>query len=120
VSDGLQKKMDQYNELMLRSTALTFSLEGISRDLKFLLARKAEFVAQIIESTAVMVAAKGHPKSVDVLLDHVLEEVRGTNLTLNYVIMRTLERESAITEVPESKPAVKKKTARTPRKKDGK
>ena len=112
---GLQKKMDQYNELMLRSTALTFSLEGLSRDLKVLLARKTEFLVSIAESTAKMIGSRKRPKSVDALVDHLLEEVKGTNHTLNYVIMKILEKETSLAEIPQEASPIKK-ASKKPRK----
>jgi len=121
VEGELQERMDEFNELLLRNTALTFSTEGVTRDLKALLARKADFVAQSADAAARIAAAPCksavRSKSVDELVRHVVEEIKGTNSTLNYVIMKVVEREQALsTEAEDSKPK-RKPPKRTRRRK---
>lgn len=124
----LQEKLDEYNELTLRNAALTFSTEGVSRDLKVFLARKAEFVSQTADAAARLAMAPSKSparnKAVDELVAHVLEEIRGTDSTINYVLMRILDREEALAaEASEglSKPKApakkKKRTRKKPRRK---
>lgn len=114
----MQEKMDEFNEMLLRNTALTFSTEGITRDLKSLLARKSQFVAQSADAAARLSAApcksSARSKSIDELVSHIVEEIRGTNATINFVIMKVIERDRAMSfEAEESQPKPKHKKRAT-------
>lgn len=124
MEDDVQRKLDEYNELLLRNTALTFSTEGVTRDLKAMLARKADFVAQAADAAARLAAApcksSDRSKAIDELVRHVVEEVKGTNSTINFVIMKVIEREQALSmdekeDRPRRRSSPKKMARKKPR-----
>jgi hypothetical protein len=100
MDSDLQAKMDEFNEMTLRGTAITFSMEGISRDLKVLLARKFDFLAQVTESASSLAAvSRGSTKrsrSVDDLIEFLVAEIKDSSAVMNYIISRTLVREKAL------------------------
>jgi len=107
--DASKDSSEEINEEMLKNAALTFSLEGISRDLKNFLNKKVYYntnslkcLADIIESIT-----QSNSKSIkEALLNkssltiqmyqHIFDEMRVTNLTLNFIIQKSLEREKNI------------------------
>jgi len=107
---------EELNERMLKNAALTFSLEGISRDLKAFINKKVYYntnslrsVSEIIDS----ITRCGNKRVKEALLNktsvtskmyqHVFDEMRVTNLTLNFIIQKIMERErSIVTSKPES------------------
>jgi len=96
--EGVQSKLDRYNEMLLKNTALTFSSEGLSRDIKSFLARKAEFVSQLLMGTAAVMEASQKPtvrrrKALDDLLEHVIHEAKVVNMTTNYVLSSIMQKE---------------------------
>jgi len=112
MAEDLQAKMDQYNEMLLKSTAVTFSSEGISKDIKGLLFRKAEFVsnmlsgvAQIIEASRSHKVSKKRARIMDDMVEHALMEIKTVDSTMSYVIARSFEREaSLVREEPKQDP----------------
>lgn len=112
MDEELQKKMDGYNEMLLKNTAITFSSEGLTRDLKVLITRKADFVADMLNGMAALIGSLPASKSsrkraqmIDAMLNHALNEVHTVNSTMNYVIARIFEKEVALAH-DEAKPAV--------------
>lgn len=103
MDEELQKKMDTYNELLLKNAALTFSSEGISNDVKSFLSRKSVFVADMLTGLASLIEAssKGRVSAnrqllFDAMLEHALNEVKMVDSTFNYVLAKTFERESSL------------------------
>lgn len=123
MDEDTQKKMDTYNEMLLKSTALTFSSEGISNDVKSFLSRKAVFVSEMLTGIASVIEASSQgkvspirQKLFDRMLEHALDEVITVNSTMNYVLARVFERESSFVQpIPEKKVEVVSKD--TPSKK---
>lgn len=109
MDEELQKKMDMYNEMLLKSTALTFTSEGISKDIKSLLSKKAEFVSSMMTGLAALIeAASSSRKSTgkrqqmfDAMLEHALDESRTLNSTINYMLVRMFEKEACMVQSPE-------------------
>jgi hypothetical protein len=107
MADDLQAKMDQYNEMLLKSTAITFSSEGISKDIKGLLFKKAEFVSNMLSGIAGIIEAssgsrmvsKKRARMMDDMVEHALLEIKTVSSTMNYVIARSFEREAALVAV---------------------
>jgi len=102
MDEELQTKMDTYNEMLLKNTALTFSSEGVSNDVKIFLSRKATFVADMLNGLASLIEAASsgkvsstRAKLFDDMIEHALIEVRTVNSTMNYVIAKTFEKESS-------------------------
>jgi hypothetical protein len=100
MDEELQKKMDTYNEMLLKNTALTFSSEGVTNDIKVFLSRKAVFVTEMLNGLAAIIeaAARGkvsaaRQKVFDQMLELALNECRMVSSTMNYVIAKTFERE---------------------------
>ena len=128
MAEDLQEKMDRYNEMLLKSTALTFSSEGISRDIKGLISKKAEFVAEMLTGLASLIQSSSGPRTsaarvkvFDEMLVHALNEVRTVNSTMNYLIAKQFEKEASIvapdSRKPQESPAAEKRVkGRNPRK----
>jgi uncharacterized protein YfkK (UPF0435 family) len=121
MADEIREKIDQYNEMLLKNTALTFSSEGISRDIKVLISKKAEFVSDMLTGLAAVIdASSSHKvssrraKLFDEMLDHALLEVRMVNSTLNYLVAKQFEKEASFIQVePEKGVADKAKKGKT-------
>jgi len=131
MDEELQDKIDGYNEMLLRNTALTFSSEGVSADIKSLLSRKAVFVNEMLMGFANIIEASSHRKQsaartklFDAMLAHALEEVHAVNSAMNFVISRVLEREESLmvavqekNKKPEEKKPDEKPGTESPKKK---
>ena len=108
-SDDLGKKIEEFNEFMLKQTAITFSMEGISKDLKTFLQKKISHnrtnltqLASIISAIATSgtkslkeeLLKKNSPTYQ--LFDHVLKEIKITDVALDIIIQNMLNKEAAL------------------------
>jgi len=111
-----RKKLEDYHEFLLQNAAVTFSLEGISRDLKTFIQKKIMYNINTIRHLTSMYRSLSGCTSKEVqnalvnpnyllnqMLNHVFEEMRTTNMSLNVIIKKMLERESNLNTDSESK-----------------
>ena len=110
--DDLYRKTEEHNEELLRNSAFTFSLEGISRDLKNLIQKKVSFTNSCMQHVtemfnnlmSVRVASKkpvlndeGEGILID-MLKHLRQEMEVTNMALNLCIQSAMRRENALND----------------------
>jgi hypothetical protein len=108
MSDLKNFNPDDLNENLLKTTAITFSLEGISRDLETYVQKKVTFnnrnlkhVSDIIRSLSTCDAEiqrsflkKG--SSVTKILDQSLAEIENVNSILTFIIQKTISKENIL------------------------
>ena len=113
---------DNLNEQMLKSTAITFSLEGISRDLEVYLQKKITFnnrnfkhVSDIIRSVSSCgeeiqksFLKKGSP--ISNLLDQSISEIENINAMLTFVIDNIISKESILKDDLDTVDALKEES----------
>ena len=108
-SDNVKRKFDRFNEERLKATAVTFSLEGVSRDLKSFIQKKVHFNTKVTEQImsllySVMTSDKKTIKDIlenkdnplCKILDHLVLEIKSVNDVLNYVIDGLIAREDIL------------------------
>jgi hypothetical protein len=98
---------EEYNKQILKQAAVTFSMEGISRDLKFFIQKKMShnkvnisYLTQLfelaltseVEGVSEIPFKKG--STLKNFLDHVFEEVVKTDQIINQAIGMVFEKES--------------------------
>ena len=103
------ENVSDFNEFMLKQTAITFSLEGVSKDLKSYLQKKISHNRVNITQVTEMIAALSHSPSktlrdgalkkgsqLNTLLTHVTDEVRFTDMALNLIIQSIMAKEALL------------------------
>lgn len=107
--EDLNQKMQEYHEYLLKNTAMTFSLEGASKDLRSIIHKKISYnKACLIEMTKIIQALSGSPskelrntllKKTDMfhqMFDHVFTEMRIIDNVLNITIEQSLQVEKSL------------------------
>jgi fatty acid/phospholipid biosynthesis enzyme len=107
--EKMEKKIEEFNEFMLKQAAITFSLEGVSKDLKNFLQKKIVHNRTNITQLTSMVTAVAHSPSKELregsltkgsimygLLDHIVREIRFTDMALNVVIQNIMNKEAML------------------------
>lgn len=107
--ENIKRKFEKFNEERLKTTAVTFSLEGISRDLKTFVHKKVQFNTKVTEQVmglfySVMSADKKNTKELlenkgsplFTLLEHLVGEIKAVNEVLNYIIDGLIAREEVL------------------------
>ena len=107
--EKMEKKIEEFNEFMLKQAAITFSLEGVSKDLKNFLQKKiAHNRTNITQLTSLVTAVAQSPSKelrdgaiqknslIHTLLDHVVKEVRFTDMVLNVIIQNIMNKEAML------------------------
>ncbi|MBD3261274.1 MAG: hypothetical protein GF334_06250 [Candidatus Altiarchaeales archaeon] len=110
MSDEMDDRLKEYNEFMLKNAALTFSLEGLSKDLKSFLHKKISYNTEMMkhltsmfrsvttcEEKEVRLALLKEDSLVRSMVRHLYQEMRVTDMALNLIIQKLLERESTLT-----------------------
>lgn len=108
------KKLESFNEDILKSTAVTFSLEGINKDLGSYIQKKITFNNRSIKHLTDLVrclaesentelvnnflssGSKNKKSSLNKLMDHLTDEIEATNSLINFVIQRIIESENSL------------------------
>lgn len=109
MQDDLKNKFEEFNEQVLKNTAVTFSLEGFSKDLNNYVQKKITFNTRMMKHLTLLVnsiiqsdskAIKNSLLREDSLpvttLKHIYEESQVTNGLLNYIIQKNIENESSL------------------------
>lgn len=107
--DNVKNNSEEYNKLLLKQSAITFSLEGISKDIKIFIQKKishnrstlSHFTqlmdltlnSEIIE-TSKEALKKGGP--LNTLFQHIVTEIVKTDRYLDSVIETILEKEKIL------------------------
>lgn len=109
--DNIRNSSEEYNKFLLKQSAITFSLEGVSKDLKIFIQKKISHnksalvhltqlmdltLSSEIPSISKEALKKGGP--LDVLLQHVITEVIKTDRYLDNIIESVLEKEKVLKE----------------------
>jgi len=108
--DDLRKKAEEHNEELLKNTAFTFSLEGVSRDVKSFIQKKISFTNHCLKNVTEMlsslfesnvtwrksVLSKEGEKILTDMLKHLHREMEITNMALNLIIQNAMKREDAL------------------------
>jgi replication initiation and membrane attachment protein DnaB len=109
IEENMDKKLEEFNEFMLKQAAITFSMEGVSKDLKGFLQKKISHNKTNITQLALMVSSIAQSPSkelrdgavkkgsiIHLMLDHVLKEIRFTDTVMNVVIQNVLNKEAML------------------------
>jgi len=107
--ENIKRKFEKFNEERFKNTAVTFSLEGISNDLKVFINKKVNFNTKITEQImnllysvvgsdkdVVKEISKNKDNPLFKLLEHLVGEIKTVNEVLNYIIDGLLEREDSL------------------------
>lgn len=109
--DNIRNSSEEYNKFLLKQSAITFSLEGVSKDLKIFIQKKISHnksalvhltqlmdltLSSEIPSISKEALKKGGP--LDILLQHVITEVIKTDRYLDSIIESVLEKEKVLKE----------------------
>lgn len=112
MDEELKRKFQDYQKMngsRLEDVALTFSLEGINRDLKGFIQKKISFNIRVMEHFSNMLGGlatgdknvvkdilkdKGSP--INTMIDHLLSEAKVVNHILNTTIFGLLNRENLL------------------------
>ena len=107
--EDLKKKFEQYQEDMLKNAAVTFSMEGLSKDVKFFLQRKINYNLECQKNVTELVKAVTSCTDpvvrssllkdgsvVKSMLIYNYGEMRLTDMMLNMLIQKIFEKEVAI------------------------
>lgn len=110
MSEEMDERLRDYNEFMLKNAALTFSLEGLSKDLKSFLHKKISYNTEMMkhltsmfrsvttcEEKEVRMALLKEDSLVRAMVKHLYQEMRVTDMALNLIIQKLLERENTLT-----------------------
>lgn len=104
----IQKKFDEFNSQRLENTAVTFALEGVSRDLKLLLNKKMMFTSKLTQYTTNLIASLSSASPAQTkkifdkdspaasMLDQAMTESKEISNMMNKVIYRLIEREDML------------------------
>jgi len=108
-NEDLTKKTDEFNEFMLKQAAITFSAEGVSRDLKNFIQKKivhnrsnfenlTGIIYAITQSDSKVLKNKLFDKDSPIsgLLDHIIKEIKITDVALNLVTQNMLTKEALL------------------------
>ena len=109
IEDQMDKKIEEFNEYMLKQAAITFSMEGASKDLKSFLLKKLSHNRTNLYHVSEMVAAVAHSPSKEIregslkkgtalhsLLEHVVKEVKFTDMALDLIIQNLMVKETML------------------------
>lgn len=112
MDDELKKKFQEYqalNESRLEDVALTFSLEGVKRDLKGFIQKKISFNVRVMEHFSNMLGGlaagdkavvrdiiRDKDSPINSMIDHLLNESRVVNNILNTTIFGLLNQENLL------------------------
>ena len=98
-----QDSNDVYNEMLLKNAALSFSSEGIATDVSELLAGKAVFVSDMINSFAAIIGSSSgsrvsveRQKLFDDMIKYALSESKAVNSIFSRVLSEVLDVEDSI------------------------
>jgi hypothetical protein len=107
--DNIKRKFEKFNEERLKTAAVTFSLEGISRDLKTFIHKKVHFNTKVTEQVMTLFYSAMNADKKNVkdllnnkssplfqLLEHLVVEVKTVNDVLNYIIDGLIAREEVL------------------------
>lgn len=114
-NDDIKKKMENFNEHMLKATAITFSMEGISKDIDNYIQKKITFNNRSMKHLTDLIRCLSESKNTTFvtrltnhtdkkkptlfrLIEHIAEEVEITNSILNFVIQNVMEKESSLSK----------------------
>ena len=113
--ENIEKKLEQFNEFMLKQAAITFSMEGVSKDLKSFLQKKLSHNKTNITQLATMISAISQSPSKELrdgslrkgsilydLLSHVMKEAKFTDMALNLIIQNIMTKEAMLASEKES------------------
>ena len=110
-NDDLSKKLEDFNEHMLKATAVTFSMEGLSKDLESYLQKKVTLNNRTLKHLTDMVKylsetqndelvsyflnnKKNKQSPIEKVMNHLIEETITTNGILNYIIQSIISKET--------------------------
>lgn len=101
------KKHPEDNEQLLRQVALTINAKGISKDLKQYLSRKIAHNRNNLHYLSKMVNISGKQDPIEIfqkksnpltqLMNHLIKEIKITDMTLDLVLQNLIQREVVIT-----------------------
>jgi len=102
--DDLNEKMKNFNEQLLNDAAITFSLEGISKDLRFIINKKTWYcvtvfkqISRLIDYITTTEQRSTHltkmEEQLNDLLSEVSSEIKKTNQIINQIADNLLENE---------------------------
>lgn len=107
--EDLNQKAKEFNEFLLKQTAVTFSMEGLSKDLKVFLSKKISHnktnltqVSSIIQSLMcsdskpIKEATLKKGSAVLDLLNHIIKEVKITDTMLDILISTMINKEDSL------------------------
>jgi len=121
-NDDSLKKLEDFNEHMLKATAVTFSTEGLNKDLECYLQKKItlnnrtlkhliDLIRFLAESDNKMLVPyffnkKNNQSSIEKIMNHLIDETIATNGILNYIIQNLIAKENNLESdiIDESKP----------------
>ena len=110
-SEEIVKQSEEFNEHLLKQTALTFSLEGMKKDIKYLIGKKVGFnrmalghVTRMLEAlstgfdkkTQANLTSPGTP--IGDLMDHVFGEIEQTNELISTQLDQVLKRHEVVSK----------------------
>jgi len=108
-SENIDKKAEEFNEYMLKQAAITFSMEGISRDLKAFLQKKithnrtnmtqlSALISSIMQSGSKSVKENVFKKGSYIadMLEHTVKESKFIDVALNLIIQNILTKEAIL------------------------
>lgn len=111
--DELKKKIEEFNEARLESTAITFTSEGISNDIKEIIRMKSILNTKVMGHLSSILSnlTKSDKKTLDFLFNNssplykiftnLNEELTNTNQLMNFIINSLIVEEQSLKEVME-------------------
>jgi hypothetical protein len=119
--EDLNRKAKEFNESLLKQTALTFSLEGISKDIKALLHKKITHnrtnLTQLSHMLQSLMCSDSKPIKEGTLkkggpildlLNHVIKEIKVTDTMLDILISNMMNKEATL--MVEKNPSAERST----------
>jgi hypothetical protein len=107
--EDLNKKAKEFNEFLLKQTAITFSLEGVSKDLKGLIQKKITHnrinLTQLSHMLQSLMCSDSKPikegtlkkgSPVLDLMNHIIKEIKVTDTMLNITISSLMNKEACL------------------------
>ena len=107
--EDLKKKFEKYQEDMLKNAAITFSMEGLSKDIKFFLQKKMSYnldcqknIVELVkavsscEDTKVRSSLLNEGSIVRSMLMYSYGETRLVDMMLNMIIQKIFEKEVSL------------------------
>jgi len=108
---NLDNNLEKYNKQILKQTAITFSLDGISKDLKYFIQKRVthnrislSYLTRILDlavnsgskTARDSVFKKGNP--LQEMLEHMVKEIISTDILIDDILESIVKKEKYLTE----------------------